>query len=358
MNKKLLSIHKYLSLVIFIPIILISLSGSILVYKYEVANILLSNILTIEKQGKTLSLDRLVDSIKEVHPNYEIVGWLIPKNKKLAHEIYLIEHGKEVWNMIYLNPYTGSLLNNLKPKNDYFTDIVDEVHTTLFLSEKGPLITGFFGLIFCFVAMSGIILYKKFWINLFKLKFNKKTFSSFKNFHKFIGVISSPILLIIGITGTYWSLDKGLSSSKKVDYIIKPNLYNPNISLDSLYHKVNTILGPNTLHYISFPYKEKKPITFYSKVKDTNILYDQYSNIIKFNKHTSEVESIYKISDTTFKNKFLNTFRKAHYGYYNEFTKFIWFLIGLSPLLLSISGLVMMYKKKNNNISSGLYFKS
>ncbi len=351
MRKIALRIHKYLSFLIFIPIIVVSLTGAILVYKYEIDNLSLSNALSVKKE-RSISLDILKEKINKNYPNYEIVGWLLPEDDTLAHQIYLIKHNEKEKNLLYINQYTGTLLNTMKERNKYFTGFIDELHTSLFLKKYGTFILSIIGFIFCLVALSGIIIYKNFWKNFFKLNFNKKTKIYFSSFHKTIGIISSPILLIIVSIGTYWSVNSSLDTFKKEPrYIVKPNLYNANISLDALYKQVNIQLGENTLHYISFPYKEKWPISFYAKLTNDNILYDQYANIVRFDKHTGELVSTFKIKEQDLKKRFFNTFRKVHYGYYNEFTKFIWFLLALSPLLLSISGLSLMYKKRNKTLN-------
>ena len=342
MKKKLIFLHKYLSIIIFLPLIIVSLSGSILVYKYEIDNLILSNVLSIKKD-KIMPLDILEKNVKKSYPNYEIVGWLMKENDKLAHQIYLIKHNEKTKNLLYINQYTGELLNELKENNEYFTGFIDSLHTSLFLGERGVLLLTFMGLIFCIVAISGILIYKNFWFNIIRLRFDKSMQIYTKDMHKMIGIISSPILLIIAITGTYWTFNSSLKVYKKEDvYIVKPYLYNQNISLDSLYKKVTKQIGKNTLHYISFPYTEKRTLTFYVKENSTNILYDQYANVVKFNKDNGEIISTYKIKEENLKSKFINTFRKAHYGYYNSFTKLLWFLTGLTPLILSVTGIMLV----------------
>ena len=50
-------------------------------------------------------------------------------------------------------------------------------------------------------------------------------------------------------------------------------------------------------------------------------------------------------SNANLSEKILSAFRRSHFGNYNQTTKFIWFIVGISPLVLSISGLYLWFRK-------------
>ncbi|NQY23497.1 MAG: PepSY domain-containing protein [Campylobacteraceae bacterium] len=344
MTKSLRSIHKYLSLAVFIPIIIISLSGSILVYKYEVDNILMPKVTKVQIKKKQLSYEKLKKIVNQSQPRHEIVGWLIPTKKDQAHRVYLIKHHTKIWESLYLNPYTGELLDVLKNHDSYFSDIIVELHANFLLEKKGLYLLLLVGIFYCFIAISGIIIYKNFWKNFFILRFNKNLLVYFKDFHKMIGILSSPLILIIAIIGSYWSINSILK--KEIPYHVKENLYNKNLSLDTLHQEAKNSIKDFKLTYISFPYKGKKQLSYYGEIKSQNIIHNQYSSSIIFDKHTGNIIRVSNVNDLSIYHKFLGSLRKLHFGYYNEGTKLFWFFLGLSPLLLSITGITLMYKKR------------
>lgn len=346
MRKKLYSWHKYLSLIMFLPIVLVTLTGSILVYKYEVDNILMPNVVSVKVKEERISFDKLTQKVNKAYPKYEIVGWLIPTAKNHAHRLYLIKHEQEEWDSIYINQYTGEILDEVKAHDSYLSDIIVELHANFLLEDKGVILTTIIGLIFCFISISGIFIHNKFWKNVFRLRLDKKMLIYMSDIHRFIGVTTSPIILIISITGTYWGIASIFNEEQeKSSYIINKNIYNKNISIDELYKKSQIEMKSFKVYYISYPFEKDKQISFYGKVNNQNILYNQYSNIVTFDKNTGKKINTYKISEAKFTDKFLNTFRKAHYGYYSPFTKIIWFIIGLVPLVLGITGIYLWIKR-------------
>jgi uncharacterized iron-regulated membrane protein len=347
MIKKIYKWHKWLSIFIFIPIVLISLSGSILVYKQELKNIFMPSIMNIKESG-SFSFDKSIEKINSVYPEYEVAGWLLPKEENKSHSVYLIKHNTHEWDVIYFNPYSKEILDELRAHDSSFLDWLVEFHSSFAIEEPGLVILGIVGLILLIIAISGIIISRKFWKNLFRIRFDKNKSIYFSDLHKTLGIITSPILLIIVITGTYWCISYSIMELKEHEHFdIKSNMYNKEIvSVDNILQKAENSIENFTVNYIAFPTEPDNHFRFFGEIKDQNILFNEYSNIVTIDEKNLEILSVYNITNESFLSKFLDTFRKAHYGDYNQITKFIWFLIGLTPLILSFTGIYLYLKRR------------
>ena len=163
--------------------------------------------------------------------------------------------------------------------------------------------------------------------------------------HKMIGIFSTPILLLICVSGVWWEFQMARTPEFKNDFVIDAKIYNKSLSLDELVARSKNDLVGFEPHFISLPFMQGANIRLFGYVKDQNFLHNEYSSILTYDKNNGELVSILDIKNANLSEEILSAFRKSHFGNYNQITKFIWFLVGISPLILSISGLYLWTKR-------------
>lgn len=344
-------IHTYISLIFCIPFIIVCLSGSLLVYKDEINDILSPDAVNVSlpsgQQNSRLGFDELRRIISAKFPDYEIVGWNIDKNLQKSDKIWLIKHNGKEWEYIYLDAFSGEIKSEPTPHDSGFMGVLVELHENLLFEERGQIFVGVVGVIAFVIAISGFIVYRNFWKNLFKLRFTRLAIFM-SDIHKFIGVFSTPIMLIIALSGAWWELrflfSKPFDTS---EFTINSQIYNKNLSLDEIAQKAKTDLPNFELHYISLPFRNAADISLFGYKRGQNFLYNEYSSMLTYSRQNANLLQIKDIDEADITERFLATFRKAHFGYYNQITKFIWFLVGLTPLILSVSGIYLWIKRSN-----------
>ncbi len=155
-------------------------------------------------------------------------------------------------------------------------------------------------------------------------------------------------MLIIALSGAWWELrflfSKPFDTS---EFTINSQIYNKNLSLDEIAQKAKTDLPNFELHYISLPFRNAADISLFGYKRGQNFLYNEYSSMLTYSRQNANLLQIKDIDEADITERFLATFRKAHFGYYNQITKFIWFLVGLTPLILSVSGIYLWIKRSN-----------
>jgi uncharacterized iron-regulated membrane protein len=361
MKKKLHQWHSYSALIAMIPLLLISITGSILVFKVELDTLLMPEKMSIpyDSPSTRVSLDTLMASVKGTYPNHEIGSWEIFTDHQRTDTAYIIAHQTNEWSKLYLNQYTGELLSDPVGLSDNLTDWLLDLHFKLLLDANGIFLGALVSILLLFLGISGIILYRKFWLYFFTLRVKAATRIFFSDIHKMIGIASSPIIIILAFTGAYWNIAEVIHEVEehviKTPHIVTKSLHNQDISLQNLYEKTSHTINDFEATYLLMPYEPEMHITFYGKLNTSNPLNSNYASSINYDKNSAEVVSSQDIRNTNVVHIAVDSFRKLHFGHFAGLTsKLIWCILGLSPVLLSITGLYLFWyrrrRRSTNNI--------
>jgi uncharacterized iron-regulated membrane protein len=313
---------------------------------------------TTQASGQTtqrLALDDLMASIERAYPDYVLAGWeLFGTDTNAAFEeqersdtAYAIKKNTETWFKIYINQYTGQILSEPKHMEHYITDWLLELHYAFLLHFSGTVIGAIFGLILLFLGISGIVLYRKFWRKLFTLRWRSAKRILFSDLHKMVGIFSSPVLIIIAFTGVYWNVSIVLHEVLEHGFEeAHPPITEPyhaaTISFESLRENASIQIDSFRATYLAIPNEPKMDITFFGEVDTPNPLISQYASMVTYHHKTGDLVMASDIRDAGFLRKFDDSTRKLHFGYFaGIWSKIVWCIIGMSPVILMITGLIM-----------------
>ncbi len=359
-RKILFKVHGYLALLALIPIILIALTGSLLVFKFELDSLLLSDRAIISEAGQNrMPMNQLVAGVNRSNPDYEIGSWELFDDGYEADRVYLIKTGTEQWYKLFLNPYTGKMLSKPEIINHYFTDWLLEVHYTLLLNDLwheqpqlGTLIGLIVAIMLTFLGVSGLIIYRKFWRKILTFKPGKNRQTQYREIHRQVGIWSSPIFLIIGMTGIYFNLVEFLHEQEEHadgagHYIMETRLYNDQVNFDEMLLESQRKLSGFKPTYFLFPYEPELHFTIFGEVPTMNIFASEYGSTVSFDKQTAAFISAYDIREQSFVNKLVDSLRELHFGNFaGLYSKVPYAIVGVGILVSCISGLLMWLRRK------------
>ncbi|MEQ3653359.1 MAG: PepSY-associated TM helix domain-containing protein [Glaciecola sp.] len=362
MRKTLFKWHSYLALIAMIPVLVISITGSILVFKVEIDSLLRPHHMVVnptitdtEQTTQRLALDDLMSRIQATYPDYILAGWelfgtddnAVIEEHGRSDTAYAIKKNTETWFKIYINQYTGEILSEPKHMEHYITDWLLELHYAFLLHFSGTVIGAIFGLILLFLGISGIILYRKFWRKLFTLRWGSAKRILFSDVHKMVGIFSSPVLIIIAFTGVYWNISIVLHEVLEHGFeeahpAITEPYHAETISFESLRENASMQIDSFRATYLAIPNEPKMDITFFGEVDTPNPLISQYASMVTYHHKTGDLVMASDIRDAGFLRKFDDSTRKLHFGYFaGIWSKIVWCIIGISPVILMITGLIM-----------------
>ncbi len=198
--------HKYLGLTVGMIIFIISISGSLLVFKDDIQYKLRKDyIFHNNPKFSNNSVLPLSELIKKANQkiNEPLVWITVPIDKRKSYEFHYYERDFSAWNYYdefkvhktaYIDPFSGKILKIYNEKNDFFF-IVLRLHFALLLGTTiGSWVVGISVIIFVVLIVSGIIIWlpknkrklrSKLWF-----RWNKNTKFQRKNYdlHRILGI--------------------------------------------------------------------------------------------------------------------------------------------------------------------------
>lgn len=352
MTRTLLKVHSWMALVAFIPLLIICLTGSLLVFKHEVDSLLMPDKVRVTQDGQQRqSLDQLLNQVNSGIEQHEVVGWVLFQDPGRADLVYVMEHGSSDWSYVLLNQYTGELLSEPRGTSHYLTDWLLDLHYTFLLDHAGMLITALFSILLCALGLTGLFIYRKFWKHFFTLRWDKRMTVFFTDLHKMVGITSTPIFLILGFTGGYWNIDhfyhEEIEHADHEHYEMQTRLYNDQLPLQQLHDDSKNRIEGFTPTYFLMPYEPGINITFWGEVPSGNPLASEYSSTVTYDAQTGEYLDAYDIRTAGLWAQTEDSFRELHFGTFaGLFSKILWCLAGIAPLALSITGLYVWYGRR------------
>ena len=356
MNKILFKIHGTLALFAVVPLLVICLTGSILVFKHEIDWLLIGDKVRVDKMlvgNDRLELDTLLSHVNDAAPDYEAVGWVWFLDKARSDIIYLVEKGTSDWSYLLLNQYTGDILAAPQPLDHFFTDWLLELHVNFLLHDAGLAVTSLFAVALLALGITGLILYRGFWKRFFTLRWNSRLIFYFSDLHKMTGVIASPVLVIVAFTGIWWNVTSLLHeidehSDGKEHHVMQERLYNDALSLDALQAAARSEIQGFEATYLTMPYEPGVNFDFYGKVPTGNFLLSQYSSMVSYDAQTGEHLSTFDIRQAGLGAKIVDSYRRLHFGDFAGLaSRILWAILGLAPALLAVTGITLWAKRRS-----------
>ncbi|WP_254100909.1 PepSY-associated TM helix domain-containing protein [Opacimonas viscosa] len=95
-------------------------------------------------------------------------------------------------------------------------------------------------------------------------------------------------------------------------------------------------------NYLAIPNEDDMDIMFFGSVVTNNPLLSQYGSMVVYDHHTGELKTKYDIRHAGVLQKFDDSTRKLHFGYFaGIWSKIIWSIVGLAPVILMVTGTLM-----------------
>lgn len=349
MNKVLFKLHGWLALACFIPLLVICLTGSVLVFKHEIDSLLMHDKVRVGAVAESrLGLDTLLDTLQTRYSNHEVVGWALFEDPGRADLVYLIKRGTDKWLYLLLDQYTGEILAEPQTTTHYLTDWLLDLHYAFLVGTPGLIITTVFSVVLLLLSLSGFWLYRKFWKAFFTLRWRARRIVFFSDLHKMAGIIAAPVFLLLAITGGYWNITHVLHELEEhgdggEHHKVAGAMFNHTLSIQRMAGDTAERISGFVPRYISFPHEpEDNDIGFYGDVGAGNPLLSQYASVVRYHADSGQWLDKMDIRTAPLGYKLLDSFRRLHFGNFaGLFSRVFWCVVGLIPLLLSITGITV-----------------
>ena len=192
-RRALLTLHQWVGLAAGLFLIVISISGSALVYENEIDRALNSSTSFVTPGAKVLPIETLIARVQAADPRNPVTGVRIADAPDQAYELSLRSRQGAM-----VNPYTGDVLG-LRDHEKSFARWVHLLHTRLVAGEIGETMVGGFSIAMLGLSITGLVL----WWPRKILSVGSAASWQRTNFdlHNVLGFYSSLVMFFITLTG-------------------------------------------------------------------------------------------------------------------------------------------------------------
>lgn len=368
-------LHLWLGLLSSLIIFVVCLTGCIYAFKNQIIDFYNRDKVYVKVGENRIPLDTIQENFRD--KGWVINEFILPENKKKSIIISYTDQNTKISKTQYFDPYTGAQLGGANNGLDRFFAVVLDIHKTLLITKAGKQIVGVATLVFCFLLLSGFVLWlPKKWKDLkngLTIKWKAKFYRLNYDLHNTLGFYALLMLFFIAVTGLYvtypWMksgiivslggnpvLTSGATQEvsnafsdllqqmvDKQDELIATQETKP-ISIDSVNILANQYLKYTATTLIRLP-GESDPWYRIKKINTNNWLGAQLPDEIIFDKK-GEVKSIERFSDKPLHKQFVEISKPLHTGEIMGLPSVIlYFLISLIGCMLPITGFIIWWKK-------------
>ena len=208
LRKAMFQIHLWTGIALGLYVVLISVSGSAIVFRNELYKSLWPGPKIVPISGPRLSKDALKAAVHNAWPKYSVTYIWESKRKDEATEVWIEPdgeaHPKTKGRLV--DPFTGQ---DLGPSRPYLIGVLawmSDLHTNLLGGDKGRKINGVMAILVVILSVTGLAIW---WPGLGRLRRSLRIDfrSNWKRFnwdlHSVVGFWMFAFVFIWGVTGVY-----------------------------------------------------------------------------------------------------------------------------------------------------------
>jgi uncharacterized iron-regulated membrane protein len=360
-----LRVHLYLGLFGGALFVVMSLTGSFLVFYKAIDEWLNPVLLTTNGSGPYKPLNKVVATAQAAAPPG---GWLesfeLPSHEhevlKAWHKVPTDRVDQFRWYLVTIDPYTGSILSRDREWGTYLVSFIYELHESLLIDELGRTLVGFAAIFLLISIGTGLFLW---WPRSGRVRqaflpvLGGSRIRRHYQWHKLTGAYSAIVLTVLAATGLYLAFpayviplvsvfspvdgseDEGSVQSHPVSGV-------PPLSAEQAVELVQSLFPDGRITYIGIPHEAAdayemtmhRPGDVRASAGNSMVWLDQYSG------------AVLKVRDWqtyTAGERFVAWLFPLHNGEaFGLIGRWIVCIAGLIPLLLCVTALRMWWLKR------------
>jgi uncharacterized iron-regulated membrane protein len=218
LRRALFQVHLWTGIGLGLYVLLMSVTGSALVFRREMVKSLAREPSVAAGPGARMTEDELQRVAKRAYPDYEVTRVWQRKNPDQAVEIWMERRGKRLQRLF--NPYTGADLGDSLRFGFRFVLWLADLHDNLLLAQTGRLINAAGGIFTMLLVLTGAIIWwpgTGAWRR--SLSFRWKTNPKGMNWtlHSALGFWTFAFIFMWAISGIYLSIPTTFNAA--VDFL-------------------------------------------------------------------------------------------------------------------------------------------
>jgi uncharacterized iron-regulated membrane protein len=204
LRRALFQIHLWTGIGTGLYVLLISVTGSAIVFRNEIYQSAGAGARTVQVRGAKLPVEDLKKIIRQKYPDNSLSFIFEGKQPTTATEVWM-EHGKERVQRLF-DPYTGADLGDSVPQAIRVAAWLAKLHTDLLYGDTGRKVNGIGAILLTLLCVSGFVVWwpgVASWRRNLAIDFRSNWKRLNWDLHSAIGFWSFTLIFMWAITGIY-----------------------------------------------------------------------------------------------------------------------------------------------------------
>lgn len=348
--------HQWLGLGAGVFLVIIGFSGAVAVFKEEI-DWLVTPALRVpaETPAQPTAPDALITSLHAAYPTARLEVLHLSSRTGYAHRAYLKlpDGGIEA----FLDPASGAVRGDRPTGAGYTTTLqnfIRQFHVRLLLGAWGRVFVGFFGVVLALSCVTGLWIYRGWLKHAFRLRWRgASTRTRWSDAHKLVGVWSLVFNLVIGGTGAVLGLENLAGNVRRhwldrpaVSPIPRATAPGPALPAGELAARARAAFPDLRVQALIFPRQPGQP--FMVRGNTPARLVARNMNYVALDPASGAILAQADGRAARGWERLYMTFDPLHFGYFGGYwTKIPWFILGLTPGVLSLSGFWLWWRRRS-----------
>lgn len=368
-TKTLFRWHLWLGLVTGAFLFVVGGSGSVAVFIEEIDWLVTPALRAKVPEGaKRVGPDALVASIRAAYPEDRLTVLNLSERPSFAHVAKVQSKSRGSLD-VFLDPVTGRIQGDREYSGAYTStarNFIRQLHLRLFMGLWGRVFVGFFGVTLVLSCITGLWIYRGWIKNLFRLRWGASgPRTRWSDLHKIVGVWSLAANILFGVTGAVYGYENLVGQVRSHWLRPRATAENPPaprparpvsiasaarvdpLSLDAVLERARVEFPDLTVRNILFPANAGGTLSLRGDVPSlfVNQSHVRRSSGISFDA-TGAVRQKTDAREATGWSRVYLAFDPLHFGYIGGTpTKILWFILGLAPGVLSLTGAWLWWRR-------------
>jgi uncharacterized iron-regulated membrane protein len=204
LRRAMFQLHMWSGIGIGLYVLMVSVTGSVLVYRNELYRAATPDPIVVTKSGPLLTDEELGAAARRRYAGYAVTGISRSRTPDLAVTVSL-KKGADLEDRLF-NPYTGEDLGNSVPLGIWLVSKLMELHDDLLAGRTGRAANGVGALLVIVLACTGLIVWwpgRRTWRRSLTLHRNVGWRRFTWDVHSVMGFWSVGIILLFALSGAY-----------------------------------------------------------------------------------------------------------------------------------------------------------
>ena len=350
-------IHLYGGLALGGLLIVVSVTGSALVFKDTLDRWLRPDLLRVEPTGERVSLDRMVSAVRSAHPEATLRLVEMPDHATAPVTVWLAADNTHV----YVDPYRGTVLGTRGPQEGIMNTL-SALHVEVLAGRAGMTVVGVLGLLLVLLTATGLVLWwprrvQALWTAL-RISWKHGTLRFNYDLHRAGGFYTTVFLLLTALTGSafvFYPTTKHVVSTLTASEpwppepptvearpdTIRPG---PSVSYEAALQAAQEQLPGAEVSFVYGPQSETGPLTV--RLRTPPELHPKGRSFVYV--HPTEATAL-RVDDARTAPggaQLLQALYPLHVGAVGgRVGKWLYVLLGLAPAVLSVTGTIIWYRR-------------